>query len=74
VIYDELPRVDVLKELCNTIFLARMYNNLALEEELYRELIDLYRRPQLLYERTGPYRHWMVKVRTTPHRLACKGP
>lgn len=59
IICDDLPRVEVLKELCETIYLARMYKNLALEEELYRELIDIYRRPQLLYMRTGPYRHWL---------------
>jgi hypothetical protein len=47
IIYDDLPRVEVLKELCETIFLARMYKNLPLEEELYRELIDIYRRPSL---------------------------
>jgi hypothetical protein len=59
IICDDLPRVEVLKELCETIYLARMYKNLALEEELYRELIDVYRRPQLIYQRTGPYRHWL---------------
>ena len=25
---------------------------------MYRELIDIYRRPEELYARTGPYRHW----------------
>lgn len=50
IICDDLPRVEVLKELCETIYLARMYKNLALEEELYRELIDVYRRPQLIYQ------------------------
>jgi hypothetical protein len=59
VMYDDLPRVDVLKELCDTIYVARMYKNLILEEELYRELIDIYRRPQSLYDRTGPFRHWV---------------
>lgn len=58
IICDDLPRVQVLKEMCETIYLARMYKNLALEEELYRELIDVYRRPQLIFTRTGPYRHW----------------
>lgn len=61
IMYDDLPRVEVLYELCTTIYLARMYRNLPLEEELYRELIDIYRRPQMIYERTGPYRHWLVK-------------
>lgn len=50
IICDDLPRVEVLKELCETVYLARMYKNLALEEELYRELIDVYRRPQLIYQ------------------------
>ena len=30
---------------------------LEAEEEYFRELIDIYRRPDLLYERTGPSRH-----------------
>jgi len=59
IIYDDLPRLEVLKEIISTIYLARMYKNLILEEELYRELIDIYRRPTLLFERTGPYRHWL---------------
>lgn len=60
ILCDDLPRVEVLKELCETIYLARMYKNLALEEELYRELIDIYRRPESgIFQRTGPYRHWL---------------
>jgi hypothetical protein len=31
---------------------------LEAEEEYFRELIDIYRRPDLLYERTGPARHY----------------
>ena len=31
---------------------------LEAEEEYFRELVDVYRRPDLLYERTGPYRHY----------------
>ena len=31
---------------------------LEAEEEYFRELVDIYRRPDLLYERTGPYRHY----------------
>ena len=30
---------------------------LEAEEEYFRELVDIYRRPDLLYERTGPSRH-----------------
>ena len=30
---------------------------LEAEEEYFRELLDIYRRPDLLYERTGPSRH-----------------
>jgi hypothetical protein len=29
-----------------------------LEEELYRELIDIFRRPSEVYSRSGPYVHW----------------
>jgi hypothetical protein len=31
---------------------------LEAEEELFRELIDIYRSPERIYEKTGPYRHW----------------
>ena len=58
IIYHDLPRVTVLRELVDTIYSARMYKNLALEEELYRELIDIYRRPEQIFQRSGPYRHW----------------
>ena len=31
---------------------------LELEEELYSEIINIYRRPQELFNRTESYRHW----------------
>jgi hypothetical protein len=31
---------------------------LEIEDEIFRELIDVYRCPEKIYERTGPYRHW----------------
>eukprot|EP00947_MAST-08B_sp_MAST-8B-sp1_P005753 g5753.t1 len=31
---------------------------MELEEEYYQMIIDIYRQPHLLYQHTGPYRHW----------------
>ena len=54
----DLPRVDVLRELLTHLYLSRLHGDLILEEELYREIIDIYRQPSEMFKRTGLYRHW----------------
>lgn len=51
--YEDLPNVEFIISLCEDLFIARQFGNLLLEEELYWELIELYRDPQLVLEVTG---------------------
>jgi len=52
ILYDDMPNVEYIEHLCEDVFTARKYGNLRLEEELYKELITLYRDPQRLIEVT----------------------
>jgi hypothetical protein len=45
--------VEFIISLCEDLFIARQFDNLLLEEELYWELIELYRDPSLILEVTG---------------------
>ena len=70
----DLSRVYRLVRMIDNIYMARALNALfeapaqdetttvlqplELEEELYRELIDVYRQPKEIFKRTGPYKHW----------------
>tara|TARA_B110000971_G_scaffold193416_1_gene206319 strand:+ start:310 stop:654 length:345 start_codon:yes stop_codon:yes gene_type:complete len=58
ILYEDMPRVDVLRELLNQLYWARMHGDLHLEEEIFRELIDIYRVPSEIFKRVGVYRHW----------------
>jgi len=49
---ENLPDVDDLIRMCHDIFLARQYGDLMLEEELYYELIEIFRSPETLIEKT----------------------
>jgi len=51
--YEDLPNVEFIISLCEDLFIARQFGNLLLEEELYWELIELYRDPSLILEVTG---------------------
>jgi hypothetical protein len=51
--YEDLPNVEFIISLCEDLFIARQFDNLLLEEELYWELIELYRDPSLILEVTG---------------------
>ena len=55
---NDLPRVDVIRELLTQLYLSRLHGDLVLEEEIYREIIDIYRQPHEMFARTGIYRHW----------------
>ena len=40
------------------MYWARMHKDLHLEEEIFREIIDIYRVPSEIFKRVGIYRHW----------------
>ena len=44
--------IEILCALLQDIYIARAEQELVLEEELYWALINIYRRPELLYELT----------------------
>lgn len=50
VLYEELPDTQLLLDLCNGIYIARIQGQLAAEYHLYYELIRILRNPQLLLE------------------------
>lgn len=54
VIYEDMWENEELLELCMDLYMAREDNDLELEENLYRELIDLYRSPERMILRTDP--------------------
>jgi len=49
-IYEEMPNTDLLLDLCNGIYTARINGDLNAEYKLYYELIHIYRSPELLFE------------------------
>jgi len=49
---EDMPNVDDMLKMCEDIFIARYHKDLKLEEELYRELIELFRSPERLIEKT----------------------
>eukprot|EP00026_Physarum_polycephalum_P000140 Phypoly_transcript_00140.p1 GENE.Phypoly_transcript_00140~~Phypoly_transcript_00140.p1 ORF type:complete len:2155 (+),score=404.49 Phypoly_transcript_00140:732-6467(+) len=49
---ENLPHCDELLRMCHDIFLARQYGDLMLEEELYQELIQIFRSPETLIDKT----------------------
>ena len=58
---NDLPRVDVIRELLTQLYLSRLDGDLVLEEEIYREIIDIYRQPHEMFARTGIYKHWFAE-------------
>eukprot|EP01117_Protostelium_nocturnum_P014952 TRINITY_DN5749_c0_g1_i4.p1 TRINITY_DN5749_c0_g1~~TRINITY_DN5749_c0_g1_i4.p1 ORF type:complete len:2411 (-),score=860.18 TRINITY_DN5749_c0_g1_i4:389-7621(-) len=49
---DDMPTTDRLMTMCEDIFIARQYNDLMLEEHLYKELIQLLRDPHRIIDIT----------------------
>jgi len=54
IMFDELPYVDRILQICEDIYLVRERGNLALEEELFAKLIFLYRSPEMMIKYTDP--------------------
>lgn len=52
IMFENLPDCDDLLQLCKDIILARLDGDLLLEEELSNELIQIYRSPETIIEKT----------------------
>jgi len=52
IMYEDMPNVDNLLAQCRDIMLARKDGDLELEEELFRELLEIYRSPEQLILKT----------------------
>lgn len=52
IMYEDLPTTKRLIALCQDIYIARAQGELALEEELYWALINIYRSPAVMFELT----------------------
>eukprot|EP00427_Karlodinium_veneficum_P048588 CAMPEP_0169246408 /NCGR_PEP_ID=MMETSP1016-20121227/34716_1 /TAXON_ID=342587 /ORGANISM="Karlodinium micrum, Strain CCMP2283" /LENGTH=576 /DNA_ID=CAMNT_0009326981 /DNA_START=42 /DNA_END=1769 /DNA_ORIENTATION=+ len=57
IIYEEMPETELLLDLCNGIYIARIQGNLKAEYDLYHELLRIYRSPELLLDVTKEKRH-----------------
>lgn len=53
VIYEELPDVRQLFEICEGIFIAQLEGDMRNEKRLYDLLITVYRSPELMIKMTG---------------------
>jgi len=56
IIYEDMPNVQFVLDLVLDLYSARSDHEHALEEDMYGELIQLYRSPETLYEKTLPER------------------
>ena len=54
VMFENMKNCEGLLQLCDDIILARQDDDLALEEELSQELLEIYRSPELLIEKSKP--------------------
>lgn len=54
IMYEQLPNVDRIMNLCLDIYLVRENDEFKIEEELFAKLIFLYRSPETLIKYTKP--------------------
>lgn len=54
IIYEDIPYVDRIYNLCKNIYLAREVSDFILEEDLFAKLIFLYRSPETMIYWTRP--------------------
>ena len=52
IIYEDMPACEELISYCEDIYMARQDGDLVLEEELFRELVEIYRSPETIIGRT----------------------
>jgi hypothetical protein len=67
-IYEDMAECEELLSFCMDIYMAREDKDLELEENLWRELIELYRSPERMILRTDP----KGKRRFMPHPVKSK--
>lgn len=60
IMYDGLTETKALHKLVMDIYHARMFGMLDVEETLYETLLDTYRQPQVLFNKTKPFKHWFA--------------
>lgn len=63
IMFDDIPNVDRVLQLCLDIYLVRESRELSLEEDLFAKLIFLYRSPETLIKWTR-----MAQVQQSPHQ------
>jgi hypothetical protein len=56
--YCSMPVTHHLRQILKDLYLARMLKDLKSEEELYRTIVDIYRRPDVMMKYTGGFQHW----------------
>ena len=54
IMFEQLPNVDRIMNLCIEIYLVRENNEFLLEEELFAKLIFVYRSPECMIKFTKP--------------------
>lgn len=54
IMFDDMPYVDRVLQLCLDIYLVRESGEFTLEEDLFAKLIFLYRSPEMLIRWTRP--------------------
>ncbi len=50
--FEEMPFVDAIQNVCGLLYVCREYGHLELEEYLFRVLVELYRSPETLIKWT----------------------
>ena len=54
IMFEQLPDVNRIMDLCIEIYLVRENNKFLLEEELFAKLLFLYRSPEMMIKYTKP--------------------